>query len=181
MFIGEVTADNRVAPRLVSDQVREANNNNNKKKKQVNTNDIIDENGLSIQAILQMPELKEILGDDYVYASHDVEFIKFKRIKKVKCMFCNVVHDQDQWLYARMSTKGIYVSCLRAGSHCNKANKKHFKIIRTLTKQERVRLSDIYTGKLFNDIKQDKSDNARLFDVNLTRKVFHDRYGTSMT
>jgi len=176
LFIGEVTAENRVAPRLVSDQVREVNNNNNKKKKQVNTADIIDENGLSIQAILQMPELKEILGDDYVYASHDVEFIKFKRVKKVKCMFCNVVHDQDQWLYARMSTKGIYVSCLRAGSHCNKALKKQFKIIRTYTKQERVRLSDIYTGKLFNDIKQDKSDNARLFDINLTRKVFHDRY-----
>ena len=123
-----------------------------------------------------MPELKEIIGENYEYASHDAEFIKFKRIKRVPCMFCAVVHDQDEWLYARMSTKGIYVSCLRAAAHCDKTKKKHFKCIKTYTKQERARLSDIYTAKLFNDIKNDNDDDMRLFDTNLARRVYHDKY-----
>lgn len=172
LFIGEATVNDRVVPCLMNDEKRAKND---KKKKQAAAA-VINDKGLAINGILEIPELKEILGNDYAYDSHDVEFIKFKRLKKVKCMFCNVTHDKDDWLYARISTKGIYVSCLRASCHCDKNAKKHFKMVKTFTKQERAKLSDIYTANLFNDIKNDNSDDTRLFDTNLERKVFHDRF-----
>ena len=168
--IGEILPDDKLLPRLLDDAKREYN----KQRKEAQKTDII-EGGLSLESVMNNEELKVIIGNDYQYLEHNHEYVKFKRVNKVECMFCKRVHDKDDWLSARVSTQGIYVSCMRTDKG-NDGKKRASKWIKTFSKKEKRVLSDVYTDNLFNDTLADSNYNIRLYDIGLDRKAFTDEY-----